>query len=210
MSMEGAAVAAVACAKCGAALAAGERFCAACGTAVPGSAESPIEAYQRGERGKAMRRARIWLLVISLVTLVYGLGMYGLQSHDVDVQIRMAEKQMEGIDPVSRDTAMKAQTGMTWQEAIDHDRGQVTLLLYVNIALAVIYAGLWLWAKKNALAASLVALTLFVTVQVVNAVMDPKTLAQGIIVKVLFAVFLAKAIQAGYQDRRLSRARQPA
>ena len=124
---------------------------------------------------------------------------------EVEKQISQAETQIAGIDPVQRDELMKQQTGMTWDEAKAHDRGQVNLLLFVNIGLSIVYFGMWIWAKRNALAASVTALLLFITVIVVNGVYDPKTLPQGIIVKIFFIGALAKAISAAQEERRLTR-----
>lgn len=92
---------------------------------------------------------------------------------------------------------------MTWDELVAHDRGLVTLLLVVNIGLSVIYLGLWFWAKSNPYAAALVALLLFLTVIVISAVYEPATLAQGILVKILFIAALGKAVVSGREERRI-------
>ena len=93
---------------------------------------------------------------------------------------------------------------MTWAQAVKHDRGQVKLLLGINIALAAIYLGLFFWARRNALAATVIALILFITVIAVNAVLDPKTLPQGILVKILFIAALAAAVSAAQRERKLA------
>jgi hypothetical protein len=91
---------------------------------------------------------------------------------------------------------------MTWEEAKAHDRGQVKLLLAINIGLSAMFLGMWVWARRNALAASVTALLVFITVIGVNAVVEPKTLAQGIIVKIFFIAALAKAISVAQAERR--------
>jgi hypothetical protein len=191
------------CPKCGAAIAAGEKFCAACGTAVgigiSGKAiyqdPPPTSTASASDREAAYARARKWLVAVSILTLLTGIIFYAIQRNEVEDQIRQAEHTTAGMDPDVRDAAMKAKIGMTFQQAIDHDRGQVNLLLAVNIGLAAFYLGMWFWAKRNARAATVTALLMFITVIVVNAAVDPKTLAQGIIVKIFFIAALAKAIQ---------------
>ncbi len=79
------------------------------------------------------------------------------------------------------------------------------LVLVVNLVLAAIHAGLWHWAKRSLLPAAVSALVLFVTVHLLNAVMDPATLVQGVVVKVIFLVALARAMTAGLEARRLER-----
>ena len=217
--MDGASVSA--CSKCGAAITATEKFCAACGAAVGSNAESgtpnatdtpaalPYAIDTRGalvaEREQKLKTARKWLVAISIITLLSGFVFYAIGSEEVEKQIRDAEAQTSGIDPVVRDQLMKQQTGMTFSEAVAHDRGQVTLLLAINIGLAIAYLVLWQWAKKNALAATVVALLLFITTIGVNAVMEPATLAQGIIVKILFIAALSKAVSSAQEERKLGR-----
>jgi hypothetical protein len=101
---------------------------------------------------------------------------------------------------------MKVQTGMTYQEALDHDRGQINLQLYVNIALGVVYLGLWWWARKNPLVATVSALLLFVTVIAVNAFVDAKTLGQGLLIKIAVLSVLGGAVGAALKARALQKA----
>lgn len=155
------------------------------------------------ERDVRIGRARKWLMAISIITLISGFIFYAINKDSVEKQIREAEAQIADIDPVQRDEIMKEQTGMTWAEAVAHDRGQVSLLLFINIGLAIVYLGMWFWAKRNPLAATVTALLLFVTVIFVNAAYDPKTLAQGIIVKIFFIAALAKAIGAAQEERKI-------
>ena len=207
-AMEGSSVGGTKCPKCEADVAASEKFCAACGAPVAEGMQRPMDVPPEviglgHERDARIGRARKWLMAISIITLVSGLIFYAINKDEVEKQIRDAEVQIAGIDPTTRDELMKQQVGMTWEEAKAHDRGQVNLLLFVNIGLAIAYLGMWFWAKRNALAASVTALLLFITVMGVNAVYDPKTLAQGVIVKIFFIAALAKAISAAQEERRI-------
>jgi hypothetical protein len=77
------------------------------------------------------------------------------------------------------------------------------LLLYPAIGLCAIHIGLWAWAKKAPLAAAIVALVLFVSLHVTNAVLEPGSIYKGIVIKIIFVSILVKAIQAGYEVHRL-------
>lgn len=206
--MEGSSVGGTKCPKCAADVAAGEKFCAACGAAVAEGVQRPMDMPPEviglgAERDVRIGRARKWLMAISIITLISGFIFWAIGKDEVEKQIRDAEAQIAGIDPATRDELMKQQIGMTWEEAKAHDRGQVTLLLAINIGLAIVYLGMWFWAKRNALAATVSALLLFITVIGVNAVYEPKTLAQGVIVKIFFIAALAKAISAAQEERRI-------
>lgn len=94
------------------------------------------------------------------------------------------------------------------QIALAGDRlvsGGATLLLALNGALFVIHLGLWWWARTAPLAAAIVALCLFVTLQLVEATLDPTSLARGVIIKVLFLVALVQAVRAGVEAQRIRR-----
>jgi len=49
----------------------------------------------------------------------------------------------------------------------------------------------------------LIALLLFLTVIVISAVLEPTSLAQGVVVKILFIAALGKAVMAGREERRI-------
>ncbi|MCA9621033.1 MAG: hypothetical protein KC731_18550 [Myxococcales bacterium] len=80
-------------------------------------------------------------------------------------------------------------------------------VLVVNFVLAAIQAGLWLWSKRSLLPAAITALVLYVSIQLLNAVLEPESIARGMLVKILFLLALGRAIQAGIEARRLTGAR---
>ncbi|HEY5923421.1 MAG TPA: zinc ribbon domain-containing protein, partial [Kofleriaceae bacterium] len=136
--MEGSSVGGSKCPKCAADVAAGETFCAACGASMVAGVERPMDIPPEviglgGERDARIGRARKWLLAISIITLVSGFIFYAIGKDEVEKQIREAEVQISGLDPTTRDELVKQETGMTWEEVKAHDRGQVNLLLFINI-----------------------------------------------------------------------------
>jgi hypothetical protein len=181
-----------------------ERFCAACGAAIAGASPVTTSRAPDPEESTPITRARKWLLAISILTLVTGGFFYLYQRGELEKQIRDAEAQTSFMDPAERDVMLKSQIGMTWAEAIKHDRGQLNFLLGANVALAAIYLGLFYWARRNALAATVVALLLFITVHAISAVLDPKSLFHGILVKIFFIAALMAAISSAQRERKLA------
>jgi hypothetical protein len=197
------------CPKCGVAVTADEKFCSGCGAGIAVGSDGSAILYDRVATPKVdissghLSSARKWLLAISIIMLLSGLVFYGMNKSETEKQHRDAAAQLAHMSPQERDEALKQAVGMTWDEAVAHDLGLVNMMLAINIALAVIYFGLWIWAKKNAYAAALVALLLFLTVIVASAVWEPQTLYQGILIKILFIAALGKAVAAGREERRI-------
>ena len=75
--------------------------------------------------------------------------------------------------------------------------------LALNLVIAAIHGGLWWWAGRAPLAASIVALAIFLMVHLTNAVLDPSTIMNGIFLKVFFVIALSKGIRAGLEVRKL-------
>ena len=75
--------------------------------------------------------------------------------------------------------------------------GDDVLTLVVGLGVAALYAGLWQWSKRQPLGATAAGLGIFVTLHVANAVVDPATLFQGIVVKIIVLVFLIRGVRAG-------------
>ena len=212
-SIEAAGSATETCPHCQAAVTVDEKFCAACGRALtrgvsgklivsdPPAGPPPVQSYENAAK---IGKARKWLFAIALLTMLTGVIFYFIQKSEVEKQIDQARIQVAGIPPDELDERFKAATGMTWQEAIDHDRGMVNMLLAVNLALGALYLVLWWWAKRKPLPAAVIALLLFITTHVINAVMQPESIYQGILVKILFTLALVRAITAANEERNLT------
>jgi hypothetical protein len=69
--------------------------------------------------------------------------------------------------------------------------------------IGVIFLGLAFWARRSPFPAAITGLVILATLWALDAVADPTTLAQGLIVKVIIILVLVRAIQAGARYRRL-------
>ena len=77
------------------------------------------------------------------------------------------------------------------------------VLIITLVGIAVIFYGLYAWARRSPLPAAIVGLILFVTLHLIDGIVDPTQLARGIIMKVIIITMLAQAIQAGIKYKRL-------
>lgn len=75
----------------------------------------------------------------------------------------------------------------------------------VNAVLAIIYGGLGYWANNKAFAAILTAMILYFTINILNAFVDPVTIFQGIIFKVIIVALLIKGLRAGMEWEKITK-----
>lgn len=195
-----------ACPACGALIAQNQQYCSQCGSAAVIAPVDGVDGRHLKSPGAHLATARTWLMVVAIMTFLSAFLIHAMQSKKVEQEIQTAEQQTRDVAPEVRDAYMQAEMGMTWEEAKAHDRGTVRMLLYINLALSLVYFGLWYWARQNPYMAALLALLLFVGVHAVSAIVEPSSLAQGILIKVLFVAALTRAVMAGHAARVSRRA----
>lgn len=188
---------AASCPACRANVAPGAQFCEQCGVRVPGPSvpqttpAKPVvrrsllrRSQQRSvdSETSAIGKARMCLSVIAgLLVLGTLIGWMGMES-----ELSKA-----------RDRGMGINSGMV---------AQMRALLVANVVLAVAFVGLAVWAGRNAFAAVLTGLVLYIAAILASAAVSPITLVQGIIIKVIIIGLLIGGIRAGLQQRRRRRA----
>jgi predicted nucleic acid-binding Zn ribbon protein len=172
------------CAGCGTAVKPNDKFCSACGHEMP-----PAEHYVHKRYVKEATGA---ITLLAVLFAISGPLMYYL----TQLQSQPLMEKLAGMDPDD-----------TYPEKIGGDIYTVSSLkaqlewepwsaLIVNLILAAIMAGLALWGRRAPLPAVLIAAATYAVVIVLNAIIEPMSLAQGILMKVLIIVFLVRGIKA--------------
>jgi predicted RND superfamily exporter protein len=77
------------------------------------------------------------------------------------------------------------------------------IVLAVMLGVAALFAALAVWARSSPLPPAIVGLVVYVTLLVIDAVAAPETILNGIIIKIVIIMALAKAVQAGAQYKQL-------
>ncbi len=162
------------------------RFCELCGTPLQANVKAPVNRATAAaariaatSTAKNIRSARIALGVVAVVTLLFSLFMH----------IRFSNQIAEA----------RANPQMTVNEAVV---SQQYMLFTVNYLVVAIYVGLMFWTRKNPFAACLTGLVIYLTSILINAAIDPTTIVQGIIMKVIIIMALINGVKAGLAYRR--------
>ncbi len=180
-------VAAPACAKCATPLVAGARFCETCGAAAPGVAPS-ANAKGRAALGRLtanthlsqIKSARMVIAMVALLILAVTI----FQHAQFNSQI--AEYRANPANVINEQIVTRA-----------------TMLFYANYLIVGIYGGLILWMKTNPFAACLTALIIYVSITLLNVAIDPTSIFQGILVRIVVILLLVKGVKSGLAWRRL-------
>ena len=159
-----------------------DRFCGKCGQAMP-----TAEHYQAQ---KHVKHATGAIKILAVLFLIFGILMYFVTKGQADASLA----KLEGADAGSTyDVQGKTYTAQELREALEWEPKSV---LIVNLVLAAIMAVLAWWGRRAPLAAVLLATATYAVVIVANAIADPTTIGQGIIVKIIIIAFLVKGIRA--------------
>ena len=81
---------------------------------------------------------------------------------------------------------------------------EVLLVFLTNYFLAIVMFGLYLWARKSPFPAMVTALCVYLAVIVLNAIISPITIIQGIIIKIIFITALIAGIKSSLATRKIA------
>jgi hypothetical protein len=85
------------------------------------------------------------------------------------------------------------------------ERSEFVAMAAITGVIALGFYGLAFWARIAPLPAAITGLCILLTLWLIGAIIDPTTIVQGLIIKIIIVVLLVRAIKAGALHRRLSR-----
>lgn len=159
-----------------------DQFCSGCGATLP-SAEQRSHERQVEEATGAMR-ALAWLFSIFGVILFFV----------ARSQTTSALAKLAGMDDGA--TVQIGDMTYTVMQLRDEVIWEPWGVLISNAVLAAVMAALAVWGKRWPLPAVVVAMATYAVVIVMNAIADPATIGQGIILKVIIVAIFLRGIKA--------------
>lgn len=200
----------ITCRKCHSLVPAGDQFCPACGKQITeldrsiGAALGP-EAALESRRPEAIRKAVRWMIILGVLFIVFG-TFFGVKNAS---DARAAKDALASFDD-----------GMVWPVEVNGKsmtvgelRRRIDFELYsmfvLNYLLALAMFGLSFWARKSPFPAMITALCLYLAVNVLNAIVEPASLAQGWLIKILFVAAMIGGLKAALAARAMGRLASP-
>lgn len=199
------------CPACGGSFQHGDEFCPGCGEALPeevraASARRPRTARtvrgrfaEQSRRGK-VKAASVWILVLAGLFGLFG-TIYGFKAKSDAEEAHRVLSLLEDDQPIPVEGKLIPAGEL--RRRIDRE---VIALFATNYLLAAILIGIFFWARVHPVPAFTTAFVLFLIVQVVNLVVDPETLFQGIVIKAIVIVVFLGGIKAALAERAAARA----
>jgi len=149
------------------------------------------------EQEKAIKKSVTWIMVLSIIFIVFGTIFGFVNKSEID----KAKKQMlhlESSYKIPEAINGKHYTVGELRSAMDKE---VLIFFLTNYFLGGIMLGLYFWAKKNPFAAIVTALCIYLSVIVLNAIIDPLTIFDGIIVKLIAIPALINGVRVSINTR---------
>jgi hypothetical protein len=176
------------CPNCNAQIQLVDEFCAKCGHAL-GVPDRFI--YQRSVTGATSAIRLLAALFAIFGVVVFFMMRETTQSALSNLSQYQDEEVLSPIDGVTY-TAGELRKRVVWEQ-----RGA----LIVNLMLSAIMLVLAWWSKFKPLPAILIATAIYVSVQVISAIIDPRTLLQGFIIKAVIIAVLVRGIKGALSAR---------
>lgn len=180
------------CVSCGKQIPSRDMFCSFCGKASVVISE---------DQQPAIRKAANWILAISILFTVFGTG-YGIYQN---IQANKAKENLarfEDTQVLQTPINSKYYTVGELRAQIDKE---VLFVFLTNYFLAAVMFVLYWWARRTPFPAMVTALCVYLTVIVLNAIIEPLTLAQGIVIKIIFIGAIIAGIKASLAARSVSK-----
>jgi hypothetical protein len=163
-------------------------------------AAAPSVDEEALRRGKKVREGAKWIGVLAVLFAISGVLMFFVTQ--MEANQALSHLQQFRDDEVLQPIDGKTYTAGELRAEVEREPYQV---LIINLIVAGLMTALWVWAKRAPLPAIACAFALFVVVHVGSAMVDPSSLAKGVIIKVIALVALGKGLKAALEARALMR-----
>jgi hypothetical protein len=157
---------------------------------------SARQKVEKSERTRRVRRAAKVILWLGILFCLGGLAMGFVTQNEASKAREILSAQYEPEDVIEIE-------GETWvvQDLLAQVDLEVKLVFGIHFGLGALMFGLYFWARRSPLPASITALSIFLVVHMGSAIADPKTLFQGLLVKAIAVIFLIGGIRAALAER---------
>lgn len=140
---------------------------------------------------------------------------YPLKGTEAEQNKFISERQVEEIDMFTYNKTLRQASNTLYYLAgvfifgglvyffMHKDDADVVSVVITNIIMAAIFLVLGSYSKRKPLACLISGLSLYVIVQVLNAIIEPISIARGIIIKIVIIGYMIKGIKSAMEIEKI-------
>lgn len=140
---------------------------------------------------------------------------YPLKGTEAEQNIFISARQVEEIDLFTYNKTLRQASNTLYYLAgifilsglayffIHKDEEDVVTVVITDLIMAAIFLVLGAYSKKKPLACIISGLSLYVIVQVLNAIIEPISIAKGIIIKIVIIGYMIKGIKSAMEIEKI-------
>ena len=145
-----------------------------------------LGSLAQSARSKQLKTARVTIFVIGVLTILANLGVAMLSDSRIDEEAKKLQGQGMIVD----------------QKAIEAAKRETQLTCAGFAAVGVVFIVMGFFVNAYPVPITISALVLYLAGNAISAVMDPTTIAQGIIIKIIIIAGLVRSIKAALEYER--------
>jgi len=145
-----------------------------------------LGSLAQSARGKQLKNAKGWIFAIGILTLLGNILFFFLTGPQIDEEVKKLQAQNQVVD----------------QQSVDAAKHAAQLVCVGFGAIGVVFLVMGFFVDAYPVPITILALVLYLAGFAVTAVMDPTTIVQGIILKIIIVGGLASSIKAALAYER--------
>ena len=140
---------------------------------------------------------------------------YPLKGTEAEQNNFTTEKQFEEIDMFTYNKTLRQASNTLYYLAgvfvfsgllyffMHKDEAEVVSVVITNLVMAIIFVALGAYSKRKPLACLISGLSLYIIVLVLNAIIEPMSIVQGIIIKVIIIGYMIRGIKSASEIEKI-------
>ncbi|GEM_PF-5726935 len=161
------------------------------------------EIRSRVEQDEKVKSASKAILAVAILFIIGG-SIMGMMA------VNTANEALAHLSQFADDELLELENGVKILagELRKQVKAEPTILFILNYMLSALYFVLFFWSKRSPFPAVVIALVVYCSVQVGNAIMDPTSLISGVVIKCIVIIVLGKGLSAALAQRKQQRERE--
>ncbi|MBU1239575.1 zinc ribbon domain-containing protein [Myxococcota bacterium] len=190
------------CPECGDLIPTDDAFCSGCGYTINTQQENDKETLRIKRELASItmesKKSSRFILILAVLFAMFGTVLGFMNKNEADKAYKAMSRLSESYSlPVNGKR-------YTVKELRKKIKQEMILIFATNYFLSLVMFGLYFWSRKNLFPAIVAAFAIYLAVQAVNGFIEPKTIYQGLIFKIIFIALFITGVKNALKVRELT------